>query len=196
MLTDSAANAALDAAIPTGANNTQLSLHSAYSTSGGNLIGTRVNSNFAAASARTKSLAASVNFSVPAGTTVAWVGVWNAAGTTFLSTAPNGSTNPPKTFQVDLTNDRIICENHGFTNGQQVAFYGGAPPGGLTEGTAYFVVNVTAGDPDTFQVSTTSGGAAINLTAQHAASCVVNLIVPETYASAGTHTINVYTATL
>ena len=52
MLTDATVNSMLDNQFTAGANNMQLSLHSAFSSSGANLVGSKTNCNFAAASSR------------------------------------------------------------------------------------------------------------------------------------------------
>lgn len=65
---------------------------------------------------------------------------------------------------TDVTNNTITSIAHGLTNGTVVrvlSFAGGALPGGLAEDTRYFVVGATA---DTFQLSATSGGVAIDIT--------------------------------
>ncbi len=114
--------------------------------------------------------------------------VGNKTASTFM--VPNGGT--AKTFQVDVTNNRIYCENHGLSNDQKVAFFGAAAPGGLTAGVEYFVIGVTAGDPDYFQVSSTQGGSAIDITGQHGDGCMVSRLVPEVYSGAGTHRVNTF----
>jgi hypothetical protein len=192
-LTDTAANAAVAAVLPNGANQVQLSLHSAFSATGANLIGSKTAATFSAPSGGQIALSAAVDISVPGGSTVRWIGAWDSTGATFKGMIPNGGT--ARSFQVDLTNNRIYCENHGLANDDKVAFFNDTPPTGLTEGTEYFVVGVTAGDPDYFQVSTTQGGAAIDITGQHGAQCFFSKLVPETYASAGTHRINTFTLT-
>lgn len=193
-LTDYAVHAGLDAILPSGATNTQLSLHNAYSATGANLVGSKTNANFSAASSRQKVLSAAVDISVPSADTVRWIGAWSSGGTNFIGMVPNGGT--AKSFQVDVTNNRIYCEGHSFVNDDKVAFFGGTAPTGLTAGTEYFVVGNTAGDPDYFQVATTSGGAAIDITGQAAASCVVSKLVPESYSGSGTHRVNSFTLTL
>ena len=64
---------------------------------------------------------------------------------------------------VDVTNDKIITANT-FANGDKVTYDigGGTAIAGLTDATEYFIVNASATE---FQVSTTSGGAAVDLTA-------------------------------
>lgn len=183
MFTDAAKNAMLDAE-----PSTHLSLHTDWSATGLNeLTGgspayARKAATWNAAASASAALTAAVTFDVPGGTTVRYVGRWTAlTGGTFLGmSALNGT---EKEFSVDLTANTIKQVAHGYSNGDQVVFLGGAPPGGLTEGTTYFVVSATT---DTYQVAATSGGTAIDLTAEPAASCVASKIVPETYGSQGT----------
>lgn len=193
-LTDTAANAALDAVLPSGASNAQLSLHSAYSATGANLIGSKTAATFNAAATRSKALNAAVDITVPSANTVRWIGAWDSTGATFKGMIPNGGT--ARAFQLDLTNNRVYVEGSGYANDDKVAFFGDTAPTGLTAGTEYFVVGVTAGDPDYFQVSSTSGGAAIDITGQHGAGCFVSKMVPEVYSGAGTHRVNSYTVTI
>jgi hypothetical protein len=129
-------------------------------------------------------------FDVPAGATVQWIGGWSAltAGT-FYGYAPNGSTGVLE-FMADVATDFVTAPAHGFANNDQIVFYGGTPPGGLTEGTVYFARNITA---DTFQVALTSGGVAINLTSVGSALCVVSKIVTETFAAAGQVNVTTFT---
>jgi hypothetical protein len=171
--------------------NDKLSLHTAYSTTGANEVTggsyARQTVTWAAAASRSKASSGNVDLQVPAGTTVAWIGVWNSTGTTFRGMFPNGGQD--RSFQVDLTNNRIYCEGHGMVADNRVVFTGATVPAGLTAGTHYYVVGVTAGDPDYFQVSATQGGAAIDITAQASADCTVSKIVLETYAADGTHRV-------
>ena len=64
---------------------------------------------------------------------------------------------------VDVANDKIIIANT-LTSGDYVTYNngGGTDIAGLTDGSSYYVVNATGTE---FQVSLTSGGPAINLTA-------------------------------
>ena len=63
----------------------------------------------------------------------------------------------------DLGVDTIYKVAHGFTDGTRISFSTtGTLPTGLSAGTSYFVIGATT---DTFKVSTTSGGAPIDLTA-------------------------------
>lgn len=199
MLTDTRINAALDALTPTsGASNVKLSVHDNYSATGANLISgpAKTAGTLNAASGRSRALNAAVDIaSVPAAGVVRWIGMWD--GTTdsiFLGMWPNGGSD--MAFQVDLTNNRIYCEGHGMANADKCTFHNGTPPTGLTAGTEYFVVGVTAGDPDYFQVEATLGGGAIDITGQAAAGCRVSELIPETYASGGTHRVSALTVAL
>ena len=200
MLTDDVVNAMLDYKFPTGTGTDRcyLSVHSAYSATGANLIGAKVAGAWAAATSCAKGITAAIDISVAAGNTVKYVGFWGkttSAGDTFLGMNPNLS-DGDLFFQVDTANDRIMCENHGFANDDKVVFYGGTPPIGLSEGVTYYVVGVTAGDPDYFQVSDTQGGSPKNITGQSSVKCAVSNIVEEVYPADGTHRISSLTVNL
>lgn len=188
MITDTTVNAMLDAVTLDLA-----SLHTAYSASGANEVTggspayAKKAITMAAAGSRARANGTNPVFDVPAAATVRFIGLWTNAGTVFRGMFANGGTE--KGFQVDLTNNRILCESHGLVNDDKVVFYGGTVPTGLTEGTVYFVVGNTASDPDYFQVALTSGGAAIDITAQPAAQCKFSKIVEETFAAQGTFTV-------
>ena len=68
-----------------------------------------------------------------------------------------------KLYTADFTTDTLTSTAHGLANNTvvRVVNIGGAFPGPLVRTVDYFVVNATA---NTFQLSLTSGGAAINLT--------------------------------
>lgn len=187
MIPDSTVNAMLDAIVMDLA-----SLHTAYSATGTNEVTggspayAKKAITMAAAASRARAASTAPVFDVPA-TTVRFIGLWTNAGTVFRGMYANGGTE--KGFQVDLTNNRVLCESHGLANDEKVVFYGGTPPTGLTEGTVYFVVGVTASDPDYFQVALTQGGAAIDITGQHTSACKLSKIVEETFAAQGTFTV-------
>ena len=189
MFTDATVNSMLDSQVLD-----LCSLHTAYSATGANEVTggspayAKKAITMAAAGSRARVNSTAPVFDVPAGTTVNFVGIWTNAGTVFKGMVANGGSE--QGFEVGVTANTIILEGHGLANGQNVVFYGGTPPIGLTEGTVYFVVGVTPGDPDTFQVSLTSGGAAIDITAASAShQCKVSKIVLESFASQGTMTV-------
>lgn len=68
------------------------------------------------------------------------------------------NTNAPVTFQG--TADTVTRASHGYQNGYQIYFDTIDTTTGITPGRVYFVVNATT---DTFQLSLTSGGSAIDL---------------------------------
>ena len=78
----------------------------------------------------------------------------------FLSTYNNTS---EVITSVDIATETLTSNSHAFTNGDRVrvASTGGSNPGGLVAGTVYFVVGSTT---NTFQLSATEGGAAIDIT--------------------------------
>jgi len=67
------------------------------------------------------------------------------------------------TFTADASTDTLTATAHGLSNGDVVLFTnsGGALPGGLSTNTIYYVVNAAT---DTFKVSTSSGGSAVDIT--------------------------------
>jgi hypothetical protein len=167
---------------------TQLSAHTAYSTTGTNEVTggspayARVNATFAAASGGSKALSNQPQFNVPAGTTVRWIGRW-ATGV-FHGMEPNGGQE--KEFWVDPTTDVVTCYAHGYVNGDKVVFYGDTPPAPLVEGTIYYVRDATT---DTFKVETAPAAGAVNITAVPGGACVVSKIIEETFGAQGTLTV-------
>ena len=179
---------------------THASLHSAYSSTGANELSggspayARKALTWAAASGRSKATSASVAFDVPAGSTVAWIGLWDAvtAGD-FKAMVPNGGGIPEAFTVPDISNDTLEAPGHGFSNTNQVVVWavpGVALPAGLSEGTIYYVISATTDD---LQLSATSGGAAINITA--VGSGFLMRIIAEVYVGQGTHTVSSITMT-
>lgn len=112
-------------------------------------------------------------FDVPAGT-YGFFTLWSASsgnsGTQFQGFLVFGGAAPKKGFgtvdATNVTNDTITSNSHGLVNTDRVICFnvvGETIPTGITEGAAYFVVGSTT---DTFQISTTLAGAAVNLTGQ------------------------------
>jgi hypothetical protein len=192
---------ALDESVATGVKF--LSAHTAYSATGTNEVtgGTpayaRKAATWGAAASGSKALSAGVVFDIPPSTTVRFIGAWDAvtAGN-FLGMTPNGG-GTPQDFVVnaaDVTSNTLDCVAHGFSNGDTVVLWavpGDPLPTGLAEGTVYFVVGATT---DTLQLATTSGGAAIDITAIGAG--FLQKIVPETFGAQGTHTVSAATMSL
>lgn len=128
-------------------------------------------------------------FDVPAGSTVAFVGLWSlvTAGT-FRGCAPAGAAlNTPIVFTCNSTTDIFTAPGSSFTNGQQVMLIdtdGSSLPTGVSEATTYFIVGASGA---TFQLALTSGGSAINLSADGAGHVV--LTQAEVFGAQGTYTI-------
>jgi hypothetical protein len=66
-----------------------------------------------------------------------------------------------------------------------------ALPTGISEGTVYYIVGAAT---DTFQLSLTSGGAAIDITA--VGSGYAQRIVEEAFGAQGTHTVSTATMSI
>lgn len=64
-------------------------------------------------------------------------------------------------FTASASTDTFTAANHGMTNGSKIAFYGDSLPTGITGWSVYYVINA---DTNTFQISTTPGGSAVDLT--------------------------------
>jgi hypothetical protein len=147
-----------------------------------------------AAASGQKTNTGSLAFDVPAGT-YGYLTFWNTVtgntGTEYRGYAPlNGSV---KGFgEVDstaVTNDTITSSGHGLTTDDRVMLFNvfaESIPTGLTEGTVYFVL-ASGLTTDVFKVATTSGGSAINITAQ--GELFFQKVIPEVFASQGQITV-------
>jgi hypothetical protein len=180
---------------------THSSLHTAYSVSGANEVTggapayARKAATWAAASGRSKATSAGMVFDVPAGTTIRWIGFWDAvtAGD-FKGMVPNGGGVPEAFTCPDIANDVLEAPSHGFSNGQTVVVWtvpGAALPTPLVEGTVYYVISATVDD---LQLSLTSGGAAVNISV--VGSGFLQRLVEEVFGAQGTHTVTTATMTL
>jgi hypothetical protein len=152
-----------------------------------------------AAASRSKATTVSAVFDVPAGTTVRWVGIWDALTTgNFLGMVPNGG-GIPEDFAVNaagVTSNTIDAPSHGFSAGNSVVVWtvpGASLPAPLAEGTVYWVI-ATGLTADALQLSATSGGSAIDLTA--VGSGFIQRLVEEVFGAQGTHTVTTATMTL
>jgi len=104
------------------------------------------------------------------------VGVWDALTVGNLLEVIYLDGNDPLIAVVDgtgVTNNTLAATNHGLANDQQVRVLKlpgtGVIPTGLSENTTYFVVGTAN---DTFQLATTQGGAAIDITGEGGAVVV------------------------
>jgi len=167
-----------------GQTYTLASLHSAYpgttganEISGGGYAQQAITINSASGGSRL--LNAAVSFSVNA-VTIRWIGYWN--GATFVESAPNGGATP-KNYVCDPSTDIIWSTSHGYSDTNKIVFID-SPPGGLAEGTVYYVRDSTM---HSFKVAATAGGAAIDLTTGSSAGSWVCAITEDVYAAGGTH---------
>lgn len=169
------------------------SLHTAFpgttglsELSGGSPAYARLSATFGTASGGARTLSGSLTFNVGAGNTVSWIGFWDALTLgNFVGYSPNGGV--PKEFVTDTLANNIRSPGHGYAANQMIVFYNGTVPGGVTQGTAVFVINPTA---DTFQVAATSGGVAIAITTNASQDCYMSAITPVSYGSQSTHMIS------
>lgn len=173
---------------------THLSVHSAIpdtagsnELAGGSYARQAVTWGSAASGARSNS--GSVTHSIPAGSTAAFYGYWGAvSGGTFYGWAPRtGSGEGLVGFgtvdSTGVTGNLIQSAGHGLSNDMRVALTAiltETLPTGLAATTLYYVVGATA---NTFQVSLTSGGAAVDITGQ--GELYWERVVPEVFASGG-----------
>lgn len=139
-----------------------------------------------AASGGQQTNSASLVFSVPAATTVFFVGMWTAvSGGTYLGTFGLGSALIGATT-VAATGDLFTSNAHGLINTDRVVFTpfnAETLPGTVSAATVYFVISSTT---NTFQISTTSGGAAVNVSSD--AEAVFQKTVPVVFTLAGSLT--------
>ena len=123
---------------------------------------------------------------IPGTNTVVWIGFFSlvTAGVFHAYSPLNAD---PKFYSVVLATEVFTSLAHGFVNDDKVVFYNGVVPGGLVEGTEVFIITATT---DTFQVSLTSGGVAIDITSIGADTVRVSKVVPETFGSDGNLTVS------
>jgi hypothetical protein len=188
---------ALDESVGTGAKF--WSTHSAYSTTGtnestgGSPAYARKAATWAAASGGSKASTGGATFDQAPGSTVAWIGRWDAVTVgTFLGMGPAGG-GARRQFNIsdsaDITANTIDSPAHGLVAGNQVVFWVGAGaglPSPLAEGTIYFVI-ATGLTTDVFEVSLTLGGSAVDLTT--GGSGMFQSIVPEVFSGQGTYAL-------
>lgn len=182
LLSGGLSNVAIFASLHTGDPSTT----GANEATGGSPAYARKSITYAAASGGTIASNAAITFDVPAGTFY-HVGLWSASTAgTFYGYFPVGGF-AAQSAVVAAGTDTFTSYAHGYANTNQVLVYdiqAGGVPTGLTEGTVYFII---ASATDTFQLSATSGGSAINVTAD--GEIVIQRVLPETFAAQGQYQI-------
>lgn len=154
------------------------SLHTSYSTtganehstSGGSPVYSRVAVTWSApATGETHMVATLPSINMPAGRTAEFLGLWDAVSAgNFLAMQGLGAQTlkPAMAEAADITANDIFCDSHGYVLDNRVIFWsasGLALPTGLTTGVTYWVIS-TGLATDSFRVSTTQGGAAVDIT--------------------------------
>lgn len=172
------------------------SLHSAYSGSGANeLTGgsppyARQLLTWASAASESKALSGTpYTWNVPAGSTVAWIGFWDALTSGNFQGMTPVSSGSAYAYAAPTSTSTLLAPGSAFTSNTQVVVLptgGSTTPSGLVVGTIYFVKSPSG---DSFQLSATTGpGAAITLTSD--GSGLVQAITPEVFASQGTFSLS------
>lgn len=206
ILTDSTKNALLDsgASGSLSEGTPHLALHTALGIGGAEVAGgsppyARKAITWNAAASGSRAIAAAQTFDVPAGTTIVAVGLWSlsSAGTQRAWT-PAGS-SARIAINVDaagVTNNDIFSEAHGLVADNRVVFWptiGAGLPTGLSEDTGYWVIS-TGLTADTFRVSTSQGGAAVDITDEGDGDA--QKFTPETFAAQGTYQVSAFSVSL
>ena len=169
---------------------------------GGSPAYARIGVTWSAAASGLKTNTGTLTFDLPAGT-YGFFGLFNAVtGNTnnFLGYLPFAG-NPASAVKgfatvdaADVTANTITSNAHGLANTDRIIVYNvfaETLPAGLTEGTIYFVVGSAT---DTFQVSLTSGGAAVDITGQ--GELYFQEVIPEVFAGQGQITVAASALTL
>lgn len=191
-LNDNGRNACLTGGLGNAA--THISVHSGIPSDAGSLELTggtyaRVAVAWAAAASGKRDNSGALTHEIPASSTAAAYGLWSAltAGTFYGWLPRNGSLADAKMgfFSTDptLTNDAVLSAAHGLANTNRVALFNvfaESLPAGLAEGTLYYVVSAAT---DSFKVSLTEGGAAVDITGLGEGFFM--RLTPEVFASAG-----------
>jgi hypothetical protein len=153
----------------------------------------RKQNTFPAFSGGTQDNDTAILFDVPAGNVVGW-GIWDAstAGNCFQTGWFSTVSALAVVRSGDLATEDIQSSVHGFTTDDRVIFEvveGLTVPAGIAVGPATIYFVLAAGlTTDAFRVSTTSGGAALNLTA--AGSAIARKVVVTNFGAQGQFQIN------
>lgn len=183
-------NAAVDAAL-SGISHLAVLDATLTEITGGSPAYARQTVSWAAAASALADNSASRTFNVATGLTVAFLGFETTLSSGTGSTAgwvPIGGASPQIGI-VAASDDTVLSKAHGLTTNDRVVFMdmlGGGVPAGITEGTLYHVI-ATGLTTDAFKFSTTSGGSAVNVTAD--GEMFFTKVVPQTFSAQGTLTV-------
>ena len=150
---------------------------------------------WASAAAGTQANSGALTIPVAAGT-YGFLTFWNASsgnsGTQYMGYGPMGGSSAIKGFAtVDptMTNDQFFAPGHGLSNTNTLFVYpefGTTLTAPLVSGTLYYVINSAT---NTFQLSTTSGGSAVDLTTLNSGVLYWQRIVSEIFNAPGNITV-------
>jgi hypothetical protein len=168
--------------------------HTATEATGGSPAYARQSVVWGAASSGQKSNTGTLTFDVPAGTYAYFLLMNALTGNTsnYRGYIPFGGASALKGFattDTTLTNDQFFSAAHGLADGDRVILFNvfaEAIPTGVTEGTLYYVVSSAT---NSFKVSTTLGGTAVDITALAGGEIYWQRCVPEVFASQGQITV-------
>lgn len=168
----------------------------AVEASGGSPAYARKAVTWSAASAGQKTNSSSLAFDVPSGTFGYFLLFDASTGNTgnYFGHIPFGGSSAIKGFastDTNLANDQFFSVAHGLSDGDRLqvfpVFSETLPTGtGIASGAILFVVNSAT---NTFKLSTTSGGSAIDVTALGGGEFYFQRIVPETFNAQGQITV-------
>jgi hypothetical protein len=150
---------------------------------------------WATASGSTQANSNALTIPVPAGT-FGFLTYYNSltlnGGTNYFGYAPMGGSSAIKGFATidpTMANDQFFAPGHGLSNTNTIFVYpefGSTLTAPLASGTVYYVVNSAT---NTFQVSTTSGGSALDLTTLNSGVVFWQRIVAEVFNAPGNITV-------
>jgi hypothetical protein len=176
------------------------SLHTAYSATGlneptgGSPAYARKAITWSAAGGGSKSSSSSPVFDVPAGTTIAFVGLWSAATSgTFAGMGPNGGATQ-YAFTAATSGNTFTVPGSSYTVGQAVVLFPGAGatlPTSYAAGTIYYVITASG---TAITLSAASGGTVLTVTA--AGAGIIQAVTTEIYGAQGTFTLSSDTLTI
>jgi hypothetical protein len=173
-----------------------LSLHSAYSATGANeLTGgspayARLAATWSSAASNSKALSNSPTFNVASGSTVAFIGLWDAVTSgNFQGMFPNAAGASAYAFAAPSSTSTLLAPGTSYSSNQSVVVFpaaGSSLPSGLTAGTLYYVKSPSG---DSFQLSASSGpGSAVTLSADGAG--IIQAINVQAFGSQGTFQVS------
>ena len=172
-----------------------LSLHSAYSATGANELAggspayARLAATWSSAGSNSKALSNSPTFNVASGSTVAYIGIWDAVTSgNFRGMFPNAAGAVAYAFAAPSATSTLLAPGTSYASNQSVAVFpaaGSSLPSGLTAGVIYFAKSPSG---DSFQLSATSGGTAISLSADGAG--IIQAVTTEVFGSQGTFQVS------